>query len=72
MTSERIYQADDENWFFAIRGSQSMGPFISYVDAEHALDLHVQTCQHRISGTFHWPRSWHHLRSLRRSAPRHT
>ena len=72
MASERIHQAEDESWYFSIRGKQSMGPFVSYHDAQSALDLHVTTCQHRISGGLHWPRGWRPLRTPRRSAPRHT
>ena len=72
MTSERIYQAEDDGWYFSIRGSQSMGPFITHAAAETALTTHVEACQHRISGSLRWPRSWHPLRTLRRSAPPHT
>ena len=72
MTSERIYQGEDQGWYFSIRGNQAMGPFLTYPDAESALEAHVESCQHRISGSLRWPRSWHPLRTLRRSAARHS
>lgn len=55
--NERIYQDENRNWFFHVRGNQIVGPFVSYELAEHALAKHVATCRHRSAGRFFWPRN---------------
>lgn len=45
MTSDRIYQGDDEHWYFKVRGNLPKGPFVSYAEAETALEKHVRQCR---------------------------
>ncbi|MDH3643876.1 MAG: DUF6316 family protein [Gammaproteobacteria bacterium] len=74
MSRDRLYQADDDQWYFSIRGKQSLGPFTTYHEASQALSSHVDNCQHRVGAKFAWPRGLNPARLLRRSPtePRHT
>ena len=42
MTTDRIYQNDQGEWFFHLRGEQSAGPFINYDEAAWELNNFVQ------------------------------
>ncbi len=55
MDTDRIYQAEDEQWYFSIRGNQALGPFTSYHEADSALRLHVTACNRRVNGNILWP-----------------
>jgi hypothetical protein len=68
--NDRIYQDDNRNWFFHVRGNQIVGPFVTYEHAEKALSKHVATCRHRSSGRFLWPRSLLPGRLFRKAAAR--
>ncbi|MFW6092919.1 MAG: hypothetical protein ACODAC_03020 [Pseudomonadota bacterium] len=74
MKTERIFQGEDQQWYFNVRGNQAVGPFASFGDAADALSEHVRTCKRRIDFAFAWPRGLSPTRLLRRapSAPRHT
>lgn len=61
MNTDRIYQGEDECWYFNVRGNQARGPFPSQRDAEDALNVHVRQC-HRPLGRPVWPK---HLRTLK-------
>ncbi|MBH80726.1 MAG: hypothetical protein CMQ49_09490 [Gammaproteobacteria bacterium] len=67
MSPNRISQGDDGQWYFKVRGNQSMGPYPSHQDAAHALNVYVSACQERVEGRIRWPRFLHPLR-LRRHA----
>ncbi len=74
MDSDRIYQADDAQWYFNVRGNQRIGPFGNYNDAETALHRHVNTCHRRVTGGGLWPNILNPLRARRQRtrAPQHT
>lgn len=74
MTTNRIFQGEDQQWYFHMRGNQAAGPFESYQEAGAALTRHVKTCKRRTDFSIPWPRAWTPTRLLRRSvsAPRHT
>ncbi len=72
MTTDRVYQGDDNQWYFNIRGNQPLGPFETYHLAEKALHDHVSRHSARVSSRIRWPRVLKPTRILRRSAPRHT
>ena len=74
MQTDRIFQGEDQQWYFNVRGNQAVGPFASLQDADDALSRHVTTCKRRTELTSPWPRDWNPVRLLRRaaSAPRHT
>lgn len=76
MQTNRIFQGDDQQWYFHVRGNQAVGPFGSSKDAEMGLGEHVKTCQRRVDTSvpsFPWPRGWTPSRLLRKAvaAPRH-
>ena len=66
MNPSRTYQGDDEQWYFKVRGNQTMGPYPSPQDAAHALNVYVAACRERVEGRLHWPRLFHPWR-LRRT-----
>ena len=80
MTTDRIYQGEDDRWYFNVRGNLAKGPYVTYLDAEDALDQHVSRC-YRPTHSSAWPSSWPStwpdaLRALRltrrtTSQPRH-
>lgn len=74
MTTDRIFQGEDAQWYFNVRGNQAVGPFATFADAGNALDAHVKACKRRTDLTLAWPREWNPVRLLRRgtSTPRHT
>jgi hypothetical protein len=74
ITTNRIFQGEDEQWYFHVRGNQAAGPFASVNDAGSALAKHVSTCKRRTDFVVPWPRGWTPSRLLRRAiaAPRHT
>ncbi len=67
MTTERIFQGEDQQWYFNVRGNQAAGPFPSFKDAADALARHVKVCKRRTDFTLPWPREWTPSRLLRRS-----
>lgn len=72
--TDRIFQGEDQLWYFNVRGNQAIGPFASFSDAGDALSAHVRTCKRRTDFTLPWPQDWNPARLLRRaaSAPRHS
>ena len=74
MTTERIFQGEDQQWYFSVRGNQAAGPFASLQEAETALAEHVQSCRRRSDTVFGWPESLKPSRLLKRPAavPRRT
>lgn len=73
ITSNRIFQGDDTQWYFHMRGNQAAGPFATAQEAESALSAHVRACKRRMDFSVPWPRQWTPTRLLRAvSAPRHT
>lgn len=71
--TDRIFQGEDQLWYFNVRGNQAVGPFASLNDACDALNAHVRSCKRRTEFTLSWPQEWHPARLLRRavSSPRH-
>ena len=39
MNTDRIYQDEDDRWYFNVRGNLAKGPYVSYPEAEDALSL---------------------------------
>ena len=73
MNTDRIYQGEDDHWYFNVRGNQAKGPFTSYADAEAALTRHVLDCRRPLGGTV-WPKPLRGLKFGRQrlSEPSHT
>lgn len=73
MSRDRIYQLEDEQWYFNVRGNQSLGPFATHHEAHQALTAHVNNCRRRFESVLFWPRGLSPARLLRRtsSEPRH-
>ena len=71
MNSDRIYQADDERWYFNVRGNMAKGPYESRADAETALLQHVRQW-HRPLASKSWPKVLKVFGEQRRSEPRHS
>ena len=61
MNTERIYQSDDDLWYFNVRGNLAKGPFVTYHEAEMALAYHLRQWQKPFTRSA-WSRS---LRSLK-------
>lgn len=73
MEEQRIYQGEDAQWYFNVRGSQSMGPFDTYHSAELALNNHVSACNRRLKAPAFMPRLLASLTTRRqRNEARHT
>jgi len=68
MNTERIYQREDDLWYFNVRGNLAKGPFQTYHDAERALVHQVRQWQ-RPFQTPEWSKP---LRSLKFRRPRST
>lgn len=71
MNTDRIYQGEDEHWYFNVRGNIAKGPFATRADAEASLTQHVRQW-HRPLGSSPWPRVLKVFGDTRRSEPRHT
>lgn len=73
MNNDRIFEGEDQQWYFNVRGNQAVGPFASQTQAAEALARHVKTCRRRTEFVLPWPRDWNPARLLRRStsAARH-
>jgi hypothetical protein len=73
MATERIYQGEDAQWYFNVRGNQTMGPFTSHSEAESALDAHVGACKRRLDFSSLLPELLGPLKARRRAQaqPRH-
>lgn len=68
---ERIYQADDGQWYYRARGHQDAGPFESQEQALTALRKQIRDWRGRANPRATWPRTLQPTRFLRRSATRH-
>lgn len=69
--NDRIYQSDDGQWYYRIRGNQIVGPFESRAEAQDKLSRQVRLWTGRAGPLGSWPRQWH-PRFFRRSATRQT
>lgn len=65
MDTKRIYQGDDERWYFNVRGNMAKGPFETYRDAQDALDAHLARCYRPLSAS-PWPRMMRAIAGTRR------
>ena len=74
MSTDRIFQGEDQQWYFSVRGNQAMGPFVSFSDADDALKRHVSSCVRRTQGGLAWPSQLAPGRLLRKpkAAARHS
>ena len=70
--NNRIYQGQDSQWYYRVRGNQAVGPFETYNDAQRKLDKQMKAWTGRGGPLSTWPRSWQPARMLRRSATRQT
>ncbi len=75
MNSDRIYQGEDERWYFNVRGNLAKGPFPTCQAAEDALNLYLRRCRQplatlSLSGA--WSRAVGYISPGRRvGEPRH-
>ena len=70
MNTDRIYQGEDEHWYFNVRGNMAKGPYSTFADAEDALVQHVRQW-HRPIGSSPWPKVRKLFGDQRRTQPRH-
>jgi len=68
MADERIYQTDDGQSFFRVRGNQNIGPFSTEAQAREKLCKRVVTWVDRTSMPTPWLRAWRRTRSFRHPA----
>ncbi|MGE0624210.1 MAG: DUF6316 family protein [Pseudomonadales bacterium] len=68
MNSDRIYQGDDDRWYFNVRGNMAKGPYETRADAEKALLAHVRQWHRPLSSS---PWVLKVFGEGRRSEPRH-
>ena len=65
MNTDRIYQGDDDRWYFNVRGNLAKGPFVSYTEAEDALNQHVRQCRRPLASPS-WSKALKALKTSRR------
>lgn len=65
MNTDRIYQDDDDRWYFNVRGNLAKGPFVSFTDAQSALDLHIRQCRRPLTSPS-WTKALKTLKPSRR------
>lgn len=72
MNTERIYQGEDDLWYFNARGNQTKGPFDTYHEAEQDLIRNVRQWQKPFAKPV-WANPLRSLkvRKQRSDAPRH-
>ena len=66
MNTDRIYQGDDDRWYFNVRGDLAKGPYVSYSEAEDALNEHVRRWRRPLA-TPSWSKALKALKTPRRS-----
>lgn len=73
MNTDRIYQGEDDRWYFNVRGNLAKGPFMSFSDAEDALNQHVRQCRSPLARPS-WTKALKVIKAGRRSIaePRHS
>ncbi len=69
---DRIYQGEDEQWYYRVRGNAAVGPFNNRMDAERKLGKQLRSWGGNAGPLASWPRGWHPARVFRRSATRQT
>lgn len=67
MDQDRIYQGEDAQWYFNVRGNQTIGPFTNHFEAESALSDHVNACRRRLEFPGLMPNFLGPLKSRRRA-----
>ena len=65
MNTDRIYQGEDERWYFNVRGNLAKGPFVSLAAAEDALNRHIRSCRRPLA-TPSWSKALKALKTPRR------
>lgn len=72
MNTDRIYQGEDDRWYFNVRGNLAKGPFPTYLEAETALEVHLRQCRRPLEKPV-WPSPMRALRVARQRLfePRH-
>ncbi|XOV84039.1 MAG: DUF6316 family protein [bacterium] len=68
---ERIYQTEDGQWYYRVRGHQDAGPFPSEEAAATELRKQIRSWRGRTAPRKVWPRNLPTSRFFRRSATRH-
>lgn len=69
--SERIYQGEDDQWYYRTRGKHAVGPFANRLLAEQALAKQVRSWSgQRADPRSVWPRGLQPSKIFRRSATR--
>ena len=64
MNTDRIYQGEDDRWYFNVRGNLAKGPYVSYTEAEDALNRHVRQCRRPLA-TPSWSKALNPARALK-------
>ena len=67
---DRIFQGEDNAWYYRVRGNHEMGPFENRRVAEEALAKQMRSWAGRAGPSATWSRTLHPARIFRRSAPR--
>ena len=67
---DRIFQGDDDQWYYRVRGNKAIGPFATRGDAEHKLNKQLSHWGAGNGPLASWPRNWQPGRVFRRSATR--
>jgi hypothetical protein len=65
--SERIFQDEDEQWYYRTRGNHAIGPFPNQHLAEQALAKKIRSWAGRADPKAVWPRHLQPSRIWRRS-----
>lgn len=71
MNTDRIYQGEDERWYFNVRGNLAKGPYQTQAEAEDALNRQLRHWR-RPLGSTPWPKVLKVFGEHRRSEPRHS
>lgn len=67
---DRIYKAEDGQWYFRVRGNAAVGPYEHRPDAERELAQRLRQWRSGMGPKRVWPRNLHPFRLVRRSVPR--
>lgn len=70
--TDRIYQGEDDSWYYRVRGNDKVGPFDSAIETQQALNRQLALWHGRTGPSAVWPQDWNPARFLRRSVTRQT
>lgn len=70
MANERIYQGENQQWYYRVRGNHEVGPFATHSLADAALKRQMKGWRGMAGPKIQWPRSLQPGRLFRRSVSR--